>query len=96
MSFDHHDLDRLETDPSFTAGWPPAIVKAYRRRMGFIRQAQDERDFFAMNSLNFEKLKGNRSHQHSMRLNDQYRLIVVLEGESPNKVVKVVEIVDYH
>lgn len=31
-----------------------------------------------------------------MRLNDQWRLIVKLEGSAPNKVVRIIEITDYH
>ena len=51
---DDDDLDRLETDPAFTGDWPPAVVKAFRKVMQFIRAAADERDFFAMRSLHFE------------------------------------------
>jgi proteic killer suppression protein len=61
-----------------------------------IRAATDERTFHAYRSLNFEKLKGDREGQYSMRLNDQYRLIVELHGEHPKKAVHVVEITDYH
>jgi proteic killer suppression protein len=31
-----------------------------------------------------------------MRLNDQWRLIVEIQGEAPNKTIHVIEIVDYH
>jgi toxin HigB-1 len=41
-------------------------------------------------------LKGNRSSQHSMRLNKQWRLIVEFEGVAPNKLVAVISIEDYH
>ena len=90
------DLERLEMDPAFTAGFGGAVVKAFRKRMQFIREAVDERDFRAMKSLHFEKLQGGREHQHSMRLNDQWRLVIGLEGKAPEKVVVVVEIADYH
>jgi proteic killer suppression protein len=46
--------------------------------------------------LHFEKLKGSRSHHHSMRLNKQWRLIIELEGVAPNKLVAVINIEDYH
>jgi proteic killer suppression protein len=39
-----------------------------------------------------EQLKGNRSGQHSIRINDQWRICFVWSGES----VCDVEIVDYH
>lgn len=97
VAFDDDNLDRLETDPRFTEGRPPAIVKAYRKRMQTIRAALDERDFYSLRSLRFEKLEGKRKHQHSMRLNDQYRLILELLKENPQgTVVKVVSIEDYH
>ena len=93
---DDEDLDRLETDPDFTGGRPAAAVKGFRKVMQFIRAAADERDFYAMRSLRFEKLQGARDHQRSMRLNDQWRLIVELEGKGENKVVVVKGIEDYH
>lgn len=96
VAFEDGDLDRLETDAKFDAGYSPAIVKAFRKRIQFIRGATDERDFFALRSLNFEKLKGDRSHQYSMRLNDQWRLILSLRGEAPKKTVVVISIEDYH
>jgi proteic killer suppression protein len=94
--FDDDDLDRLETDRDFTAGLDVAIVKGFRKVMQVIRAAPDERDFYALKSLHFEKLDGARSHQRSFRLNKQWRLIVELVGEAPNKIVRVIRIEDYH
>lgn len=96
VEFKDQSLDRLETDAAFSAGFGDSVVKAYRKRMQQIRAASDERPFYAHRSLHFEKLKGSRAGQYSMRLNDQWRLIVELQGEAPRKKVYVVEIVDYH
>ena len=96
VRFRDESLDRLEIDPKFDGGFSQAIVTAFRRRMQQIRAAPDERVFYQLRSLRFEKLKGSRSHQYSMRLNDQWRLIVELEGKAPNKLVVVVAIEDYH
>jgi proteic killer suppression protein len=93
------DLSYLELDPEFTAGCSQAVVKVFRKRMQQIRAAIDERDFYELRSLRFEKLKGKRKHQHSMRLNDQYRLIVELIKENPDaqsSKIKIVGIEDYH
>jgi proteic killer suppression protein len=87
---------RLETDPKFDAGFPGPAVTKFRQRMQTIRAAPDERVFYQFVSLRFEKLKGKRAHQYSMRLNDQWRLVVEFEGKAPNKVVVVVGIEDYH
>lgn len=94
--FRDDDLDRLEADANFDGGRQPGVVTAFRRRMQQIRAATDERDFYSHKSLRFEKLKGNRAHQHSMRLNDQWRLILEFQGKGSEKVVVVVGIEDYH
>ena len=96
IAFADESLDRLETDPAYTAGFGQAVVKAYRKRVQQIRAATDERTFYGLKSLHFEKLKGDREGQHSMRLNDQWRLIVELRGSAPVKVVCIIEITDYH
>lgn len=96
VTFKDQSLDRLEIDPAFSGGFGGDLVKAYRKAMQHIRAAADERTFHARKSFKFEKLKGSREGQYSMRLNDQWRLIVELHGIAPNKVVHVVEIVDYH
>ena len=96
VEFDDDDLDRLETDAQFTAGHSQEVVRAFRRRMQQIRAFRDERDFLAVRSLNFEKLKGNRAGQHSIRLNLQWRLILEVRGDHPCKVIVIIEIVDYH
>ena len=104
VTFKDQSLDRLEIDATYSAGFGGDVVKAYRKAMQHIRAAADERTFYARRSFHFEKLKGGRADQHSMRLNDQWRLIVELheQGEKqegkppPKKNVHIVEIVDYH
>jgi len=96
VRFEDAKLDRLETDASFTGGFDPAIVRAFRLRLQMIRGAPDERTFYALKSLHFERLKGNRSHQHSMRLNRQWRLILEFDDSGSVKVVCIVAIEDYH
>ena len=96
VSFRDSTLDRLETDPAFTGGYPQGIVKAFRRRLQGIRAATDERDFYRMKSWHFEKLKGKRQHQHSIRLNEQIRLLLELEGSGRTKRVRIIDIEDYH
>jgi len=96
VEFADDDLDRLETDVRFTGGFGPDVVKGFRKAMQVIRAAPDERDFYALKGLHFEKLAGDRAHQRSIRLNKQWRLILELTGEAPKKTVRVVGIEDYH
>ncbi|MBA0225993.1 plasmid maintenance system killer protein [Stenotrophomonas maltophilia] len=96
VRFADPSLERLEADPKYTAGLDFALVKVFRKRLQFIRASPDERAFYAMKSLHYEKLKGDRSDQRSMRLNDQWRLILRLEEDETGKLVLIVSITDYH
>lgn len=89
-------LQELEADPSSAAGFGQDVVRSYRKKLQFIRAAMDEREFYAMKSLHFEKLQGKRSHQRSVRLNKQWRLVIELEETQARKVVVIVSIEDYH
>lgn len=87
---------RLYTDPKYQAGFPSHVVSKFRMRMQQIVAALNEKDFYNSKGLHYEKLKGDRSHQHSMKLNDQWRLILELTERSRKKVVRIVAIEDYH
>ncbi len=97
FQFEDPDLERLYTDVDFRLpGMGDELTSAFRRRMQSIVAASDERDLRALKSLHFEKLKGDRQEQHSIRLYRQWRLIFRLEADANGKTVVVVEIVDYH
>ena len=96
VEFEEEVLRRLAFDPVETGGFDVAVVKAYRKRIQFIRAAADERTFYAMKSLRYEKLKGHREGQHSMRLNDQWRLILRFAMNAHGKRVVILSITDYH
>jgi proteic killer suppression protein len=96
VEFADDDLDRLERDLHFTAGFAGEIVRGFRKAMQVIRAAPDERDFYRLRGLHFEKLEGARANQRSIRLNKQWRLIIEFAGQAPNKVVRIVSIEDYH
>jgi proteic killer suppression protein len=96
VEFADKDLDRLETDPSFYAGHSREIVRAFRKVMQVIRAAADERTFYALKSLRYEKLKGDRNHQRSMRLNKQWRLVLEIKPGQAGNIVVVVSVIDYH
>jgi proteic killer suppression protein len=96
VEFDDTDLDRLETDPDFTAGHGTEVVRGYRKVLQSVRASPDERTLYALRGLAFEKLKGKRKHQHSLRINKQWRLIVELRGSGTEKRIAIIEIADYH
>lgn len=96
IRFRDESLERLqEANAPGDKAYPAGVGKAFRKRIAWLRLAKDERDL-QTNSVRFKRLKGERQHQYSMRLNDQWRLILEMEGEHPRKIVWVVAIDDYH
>jgi proteic killer suppression protein len=96
IEYRNADLERLEIDDAAAGAYGRGVVKAFRKVINFIRAATDERDFRSMRSLNFEKLKGARAHQYSLRLNNQWRLIIEIRSAVPKNIVVVIDIEDYH
>ncbi len=68
---------------------PPDVVKAARRRLGFMDAAAALGD---LKVYQLEKLKGDRAGQHSIRVNDQYRICFMWVGNAAEDV----EVTDYH
>lgn len=95
VSFGNDALDSLEADPDAVSKLDHKIVKAFRKVMNFVRAARDERDLYAHPGLNFEKMHGDLEGFHTLRLNDQWRLLVELRKGNPN-VIHVIDIVDPH
>ena len=96
IEFADEELERLGADPQGTGGLPPGIAKAFRKRLWLISQATGVSDLYALHGARFEKLKGDRAGQYSMRLNDRWRVILELVGPESEETVRVIEIIDYH
>ena len=91
VKFADYDLARVEREKSYTAGLAADVMKGFRKVMGAIRAATDSRDLYN-GGLQTEKLKGSRQHQHSVRINKKWRLIIEIKEETVN----VQGIEDYH
>ena len=68
------------------------IEKPARRKLDMLHQARDLNDLRAPPANRLEALSGNRRGEHSIRINDQWRVCFVWTKEGPENV----EIVDYH
>lgn len=75
---------------------PAAIRRAFRNVVDTLLAVEDERDLREFRGLRFEKLKGNRSHQYSVRLNSQFRLIFEIQTSKPKNVIHIMSVEDYH
>ena len=97
VEFEDDDLRRLYQEQDFRVPQiGPDLTRKFRKVVWFVVQAPDERDLYAMASLHYERLVGKRAGQRSLRLNDQWRLIVRVEKADEDKTAVVIEIVDYH
>ena len=98
MEVKHTDpvLEQMETESGRNGTFGQEAVRAYRKWMQLIRAAVDEGDLYAFKSRRFKKVRGNRAHQHSLRLNSQWRLIVEIEKSNSQNVILIVAIEDYH
>jgi proteic killer suppression protein len=96
VRFCDQELQRIEADLTFAGGYPPEAIRGFRKVMQAVRAATDERDLRTMRSLNFEKLKGDRSHECSMRLNKQWRLVFEVVSGTPKNILAIKSIEDYH
>jgi proteic killer suppression protein len=96
VKFSTSDLKRLAEDASFDGEFPREVVVKYLMRLQTITAALDERAFYAMKSLHFEKLKGKRSHQRSMRLDNSWRLIVEIEKGKPKNAICIMAIENHY
>lgn len=52
----------------------PQVVKQYRKVVDRLSYVQRIEDLYAINSVNYEKLSGNKQGLESVRVNDQYRI----------------------
>ena len=98
VEFEDDDLRRLYEEAEFRLPrFGPELTKAYRKRVQFIVSAADRRDLYAMRSNRLEKLKGDREGQHSLRVTDQWRLLVRFEEvETGGEKAVILVMDDYH
>ena len=70
-----------------------AIEKTARRKLLHLDQARALTDLSAIPGNRLEALRGDRNGQHSIRINDQFRVCFIWseDGNAEN-----VEIADYH
>lgn len=54
--------------------YQPQIVNGYLKCVKYLIKAKRIEDLYLINSLNYEKLKGNKKGLSSVRINGQYRL----------------------
>ena|SRR5665647_3810978 len=73
-------------------GFQAGLIKVARRKLRFLHAAHLLTDLRVPPGNRLEALKGNRTGQHSIPVNDQFRICLVWTAEGPENV----ELTDYH
>jgi len=69
-----------------------AFERSARRKLLLLHRAKSLGDLAALPGNRLEALKGDRAGQHSIRINDRWRICFVWDNGQAHRV----EIVDYH
>jgi proteic killer suppression protein len=75
-----------------TKGFPPNVRRAARRKMLYLHDAADLGDLRVPPGNRLEQLKGRWNGYHSIRINDQWRVVFRWESGQAFDV----SVVDYH
>lgn len=73
-------------------GFPSNLIRIVRRKLEMLNAASMLADLRSPPGNRLEALAGDRRGQHSIRVNDQYRICFVWTDEGPTDV----ELTDYH
>ena len=96
IEFADSSLALIETDHAGNTGLPVPVIKSARRKLIAMRAASDERALRNWKSLHYEKLKGDRDGQRSVRLNEKYRMVFVLDSDTEPQKATILSVEDYH
>lgn len=76
----------------FSRKLPQDIQRAALRRLAYLHAAENLNDLRSPPANRLEKLSGEREGQHSIRINQQWRICFIWQDGNAYEV----EIVDYH
>lgn len=96
IEFADSTLASIETADAGSTGLPVPVIKAARRKLVVLRAATDDRVLRNWKSLHYEKLKGTRSGQRSIRVNEKYRIVFTLDSDTDPQKATILAIEDYH
>jgi proteic killer suppression protein len=94
--FRNADLEEVYYEPKASLGHGALVDKGFRKVMGKIAAANDERDLRNLKGLHYHKLDGARSHQHALNITGNWRLVVERIEKGNRIKLVIVSVEDYH
>lgn len=92
QSFVHKRLETVWTSGRGVKGFPSNLVERALRRLDQLDAAAELKDLILPPSNHLEALKGDREGQHSIRINQQFRICFIWTDDGPDEL----EFIDYH
>jgi proteic killer suppression protein len=86
----------IRTENHGQLGFPVEVVQSVRRKLVVLDAAPDERTLRNWKSLHFEKLGGDREGQRSVRINDKWRLVFLLDVTIVPPTIEVLAIENHY
>jgi proteic killer suppression protein len=77
----------------------PGIIRKYIRVIDLMIDQTDTSTLIKFNSLNYEKLKGDKSGLSSVRVNDQYRIEfeeIITENQTIAEICNIIELSNHY
>ncbi|SRR5216683_5855936 len=96
IEFRDRRLALIQTERAAETGLPITVIKSCREKLVVLAAAPDERTLRNWRSLRYEKLKGDREGERSIRLNDQWRLVFELNHAETPATIVAIAVEDYH
>lgn len=73
---------------------PAEAIKGFKKAVDYMKAASRIEDLFRFKGLNYEKLKGNRKGQESVRCNDTWRLIFQSSALDGSIIITEIELIE--
>ncbi len=94
--FATQELEGLYTKETNAHKYPKEVITGFFEVMEIIVAALDTRDIRAFKSHRYEKLKGRRNLERSLRINKQWRLIVVEENIDSQTTIRILKLENHY
>lgn len=96
ITFINKQFNKIETEEAASLKLPVNVIKTLRNKLAILRAAPDEQTLRNWKSLHYEKLKGDRKDQRSIKINDQWRMVFTIDNNTNPSTIMVIDIEDYH
>lgn len=102
VTFEHQYLYDLYTKGKCTEKkyrFQPDIVRRYQKAINFMKMASSIESLWAIHSLNYEVLTGDKAGRSSVRVNDKYRIeftVSIRDGEQQVTICNVLELSNHY